>query len=132
MPPPLLAAGVAFGLGLRGSAPGAPGRRGSACIRLGAGLAAAGLVAASVAGFAAFRSLPVAAFPHQDVRAAFAAWRQLPEPARAAIVMPFDPVEAQAQGLLPPPVDRQIRIWGALPPTIHVRRLRALGNIPAR
>jgi hypothetical protein len=135
MPLPLLAAGVACGLGIAGpdaAAPGAPGRRGSACIRLGAGLAAAGLVAAAVAGFAAFRSLPVAAFPHQDVRAAFAAWRQLPEPARAAIVMPFDPVEAQAQGLLPPPVVRQIRIWGALPPTIHVRRLRALGNIPAR
>lgn len=124
---PLLAAGVACGLGIAGP----NGHRRSAWIRLGAGLAAAGLVAAAVAGFAAFRSVPVAAFPDQDVRAAFAAWRQLPEHARAAMVMPFDPVEAQALGLLPPRVARQIRSWGALPPTVHVRRLRALGLIPA-
>jgi len=133
MPLPLLAAGVACGLGIAGpgaAAPGAPGRRGSAFIRLGAGLAAAGLVAAAVAGFAAFRSAPVAAFPDQHVQAAFAAWRQLPDQARAASVMPFDPVEAQALGLLPPPVVSQLRSWGALPPTIHVRRLRALGVIP--
>jgi hypothetical protein len=132
MPLPLLAAGVACGLGIAGpdaAAPGAPGRRGSASIRLGAGLAAAGLLTAAVAGFAAFRSVPVVAFPDQDLRAAFAAWRQLPEQARAATVMPFDPVEAQALGLLPPRVVRQIRSWGALPPTIHVRRLRALGII---
>ncbi|HEY6320495.1 MAG TPA: hypothetical protein VJA16_02925, partial [Thermoanaerobaculia bacterium] len=133
MPLPLLAASVASGLGIAGpdaAARGAPGRRGSASIRLGGGLAAACLAAAAVAGFAAFRSVPVAAFPDHDVRAAFAAWRQLPEQARAAIVMPFDPVEAQALGLLPPPVVRQLRSWGALPPTIHVRRLRAMGLIP--
>ncbi|HXO28381.1 MAG TPA: hypothetical protein VOA80_13620, partial [Thermoanaerobaculia bacterium] len=133
MPLPLLAAGVACGLGIAGpgaAAPGAPGRRVSTCIRLGAGLAAAGLVAAAVAGFAAFRSMPVKAFPDQDVRAASAAWRQLPEQARTAITMPFDPVEAQALGLLPPPVVSRLRSWGTLPPTIHVRRLRALGVIP--
>ena len=133
MPLPLLAAAVASGLGIAGpdaAAPAAPERRGSSCIRLGAGLAAAGLIAATVAGFAAFRSMPVAAFPDQHVQAAFAAWRQLPEQARAAIVMPFDPVEAQALGLLPPPVVSQLRSWGTLPPTIHVRRLRALGLIP--
>jgi hypothetical protein len=132
MPLPLLAAGVACGLGIAGpaAAAGAPGRRRSTCIRLGAVLAAAGLAAAAVTGFAAFRSMPVAAFPDQHVRASFAAWRQLPEPARAAIVMPFDPVEAQALGLLPPPVVSQLRSWGTLPPTIHVRRLRALGIIP--
>lgn len=133
MPLPLLAAAIACGLGIAGpdaAAPGAPGGRGSTGIRPGAALAAAGLAAAAVAAFAAFSSLPVAAFPDPHVRAAFAAWRQLPEQARAATIIPFDPVEAQALGLLPPPVVRQLRSWGTLPPTIHVRRLRALGVIP--
>ena len=123
--PPLLAVGVACGLGIAGPETATRWRE------VLAGLAAAGLVAAAVASFATFRSVRVATFPDQDVRAAFVTWRQLPERARAATTLPFDPVEAQALGLLPPDVVRQIRAWGALPPTVHVRRLRALGIIPA-
>jgi hypothetical protein len=87
-----------------------------------------GVIATGFCAFAAVRSAP---FPDRDVRAAFAAWRRLPEKARAASTLPFDPLEAQALGLLPPAVVRQIHAWGALPPTVHVRRLRGLGIIPA-
>ena len=121
---PLLAAGVACGLGIAGT---------DIAKRLGAvlaGMAAAGLVAAAAASFGTFRSVRVATFPDQDVRAAFAAWRQLPEAARPAMTIPFDPIEAQALGLLPPEVVQQIHAWGALPATVHVKRLRALGIIP--
>jgi 4-amino-4-deoxy-L-arabinose transferase-like glycosyltransferase len=129
---PPLAAGIACGLGIAAPSAASPARppRRSILIRLAAGLAAAGLLAAATLTFATFRSAPVPAFPDHDVRAAVAAWLRLPDPQRAATVIPFDPVEAQALGLLPPPVVHQIHTWGPLPPTIHVRRLRALGIIP--
>jgi len=147
---PLAGAAVACGLGIAGprAAP-APARasqaagspadqppRPAAAASLAAGLAgaagAAGLAAAVAAGFLAFTAVRSGIFPDSDARAAFAAWRQLPETARAASTMPFDPVEAQALGLLPPAVLRQLGAWGALPATVHVRRLRGLGIIPGQ
>jgi hypothetical protein len=103
---------------------------GALAMGAGTGLAAAGLAAALLAGFLAFRAAPVTTFPDHDVRAAFAAWHRQPNAARAASTMPFDPLEAQAMGLLPPEVVSQIQSWGHLPPTVHVQRLRALGILP--
>jgi hypothetical protein len=115
---------VACGLGI--SAP-SPVR----WVRPASWLAAVAFAGAIVSGCLFFRAQPPAArFPDQDVRAAFAAWRRLPEPRRARTLLPFDPVEAQALGLLPPRVVRRIGAWGELPPTAHVKRLRALGLIP--
>jgi hypothetical protein len=136
---PLLGAGVACGLGIASSAPGpapaqapalAAPRRPRRWTRPAACLAAAALAGAILAGFLAFRAqAPAALYPDRDVRAAFAAWRRLPEEERARGQVPFDPLEAQALGLLPPSVTRRIRAWGELPPTVHVKRLRALGVI---
>jgi hypothetical protein len=144
---PLVAAAVACGLGIAGTlpspaaAPATPAAGGPASsppprsgpVGLALGLAgAAGLAAAIVAGFVAFSAWRFETFPDRDVRAAFAAWWQLPEEVRAASTLPFDPVEAQALGLLPPAVVRQIHAWGTLPPTAQVRRLQGLGVIPAQ
>jgi hypothetical protein len=120
---PPLALAVACGLGLA-----LPGPR----ARLAAGLAAAALAAAVVCAFLAFRAERGPALPDRDPRAAVAAWLRLPDSARAAAVMPFDPLEAQALGLLPPELTARIAAWGQLPPTVEVRRLRALGLIPPR
>jgi hypothetical protein len=61
------------------------------------------------------------------VRRQFNAWRELPRVERAQMPLPFDPVEAQALGLLPPEVLSTVDAWGFLPETVHVRRMRALG-----
>jgi hypothetical protein len=121
---PLLALGVACGLGA--SRPGL-------AARLGSGLAGAGLAAAVVVAFLAFSGEPAtAASPDRDVRSSCAAWLRLPDGVREGRPMPFDPVEAQALGLLPPTAADRIGAWGVLPPTVEVRRLRALGIIPGR
>jgi hypothetical protein len=82
--------------------------------------------------FATFRAEPPPAFPDRDLRSAVAAWLRLSDAARAAATMPFDPLEAQALGLLPPATTARLRAWGDLPPTVQVRRLRALGLLPAQ
>jgi hypothetical protein len=121
---PLLSLGVACGLGA--SRPGL-------AARLGSGLAGAGLAAAVVVAFLAFSGEPATtASPVRDVRSSFAAWLRLPDGVRDGRLMPFDPVEAQALGLLPPATAARIGAWGVLPPTVEVRRLRALGIIPGR
>jgi hypothetical protein len=143
---PLVAAAVVCGLGIAGPRPTAaaapvsppaggpavpPPRSGPTGLALGLA-GAAGLAAAIVAGFLAFSAWRTETFPDRDVRAAFAAWWQLPEAARAASTLPFDPVEAQALGLLSPVMVGQIHAWGELPPTVQVRRLRGLGVIPSQ
>ena len=69
-------------------------------------------------------------FGPAEVRARVAAWRALGADERARGRLEFDPVEAQALGLL----DREglvdIGAWGELPPTPHVRLLRARGLLP--
>ena len=60
----------------------------------------------------------------------FDRWLALGDDRRAGRTMPFDPVHAQALGLLTPDVVASIRTWGELPDTLHVRRLRANGTLP--
>jgi hypothetical protein len=57
----------------------------------------------------------------------FERWKAQSDEERAGRTMPFDPVHAQALGLLTPEVASGVREWGGLPPTQHVRRLRDLG-----
>lgn len=56
------------------------------------------------------------------------AWLALSDAERAAGKLPFDPVHAQALGLLDPDRLTAVHSWGELPATIHVRRLRARGH----
>jgi hypothetical protein len=66
-----------------------------------------------------------------DTREKFAGWIALRDRQRRQRPMPFDPVQAQALGLLPPEVASGIRVWGRLPDTVHVRRLRQKEGLPA-
>ena len=57
-------------------------------------------------------------------------WRQLDDTARAGRIMPFDPVQAQALGLLTPRVRETIGAWGRVPlNTSQMRRLAAIGEL---
>lgn len=104
--------------------------RGSAASRT-AGAACLVLLAGSVAwGFLALRGEPHPDLPPSDTRAAFARWIDLPDAERAGRQLPFDPVEAQALGLLDRETAEGIHEWGELPPTVQVRRLRMAGEIP--
>jgi hypothetical protein len=60
----------------------------------------------------------------EDARPAVAGWLALSPAERAAGVVPFDPVVAQAQGLLPPDVVAGITDWGALRRTREFQILR--------
>ncbi len=89
------------------------------------------LLAGSVVwGFLALRAEPRPDLSPSRTRAAFAHWAALSDAERAAGPVPFDPLEAQALGLLDPETVHGIRAWGRLPPTVQVRRLRRLGAIP--
>lgn len=66
-----------------------------------------------------------------DTRERFSTWIALRDRQRRQRPMPFDPVQAQALGLLPPEVASGIRVWGRLPDTVHVRRLRQKEGLPA-
>lgn len=95
-----------------------------------AGIAAALLLLMTVWGFIELRNEPAPAALRRDrTRAKFTRWLQIGDERRANRVMPFDPVHAQALGLLTPEVAARIRSWGELPDTVHVRRLRANGTI---
>jgi hypothetical protein len=91
--------------------------------------AAAVLAGAALLALAAadFRREPPAPAEEDDPRPAVARWLAQRDAQRAKRVMPFDPVYAQALGLLSPDALRDIETWGRLPPTIHVRRLREMG-----
>jgi len=67
---------------------------------------------------------------NQAVRAAFADWRTWSDERRAGTMVPFDPVHAQALGLLAPEVLAVTRVWGPLPAVEHVWRLKNQGKIP--
>ncbi|HSU80979.1 MAG TPA: hypothetical protein VLR69_01105, partial [Thermoanaerobaculia bacterium] len=68
----------------------------------------------------------------ERTRARFAKWLAKGDEWRSQRTMPFDPVHAQALGLLTPEVASQVHAWGELPDTVHVRRLRANGFLAAR
>ena len=53
--------------------------------------------------------------------ARFDRWLEIGDERRADRVMPFDPVHAQALGLLTPEVASQVHAWGELPDTVEVR-----------
>ncbi|RIK63639.1 MAG: hypothetical protein DCC65_15490 [Planctomycetota bacterium] len=67
---------------------------------------------------------------HAETRRALSAWLNKSAAQRAVGHTPFDPVEAQALGLLTPEaLDRIGTAWGTLPNTEHVWRLKALGRL---
>jgi 4-amino-4-deoxy-L-arabinose transferase-like glycosyltransferase len=112
----LLAA--ACGLGLA-----QPRRR----VRLLAAATAAIVLVFTLRSFLALRDEPLPRLKKERTRASFTRWLARGDEGRAGRVMPFDPVHAQALGLLTPEVAAGVREWGELPPTVHVRRLRANG-----
>lgn len=59
------------------------------------------------------------------------AWLAMTDAARASTPMRFDPVYAQALGLLDEAAISSVTEWGQLPPTWHVRQLVRLGHVNA-
>jgi hypothetical protein len=99
--------------------------------RLLAGVVAVLALSLTIRGWAELQQEPL---PERDERigSRFARWRDRSDEERAGRTVPFDPVVAQALGLLTPEVVESVHTWGELPPTVHVRRLRALGVLPPR
>jgi len=69
--------------------------------------------------------------PDPSVPRKVARWLSFTDKRRSHMTVPFDPVMAQALGLLPPPVVARIGSWGKLPLTDHVVRLAGRGMIPS-
>lgn len=91
-----------------------------------AGIAAALILLLTVRAFAELRGEPPpASLRRERTRAKFTRWLEIGDEKRARRTMSFDPVHAQALGLLTPEVAARVRSWGELPDTVHVRRLRA-------
>ena len=98
-----------------------------------AAVAAVLVLLLTVRTFAELRSEPPPISLHKErTRAKFNRWLQIGDEKRARRTMPFDPVHAQALGLLTPEVAARVRSWGELPDTVHVRRLRANGVLEER
>jgi hypothetical protein len=74
-------------------------------------------------------TVPSAEMNERDLRAPFRAWSMVPDDLRRELPVPFDPVRAQAMGLLPPSALSGISEWGPLPETEHTIPLRARGLI---
>jgi hypothetical protein len=81
----------------------------------------------AVQGFVQLRREPLPNLDAERTRARFNRWLEIGDERRARRTMPFDPVHAQALGLLTPEVAAGVHAWGELPDTVHVRRLRANG-----
>jgi 4-amino-4-deoxy-L-arabinose transferase-like glycosyltransferase len=113
---------TACGVGLAG-----PDRR----IRLASGAAAVLIALSVVSGFVALQHEPPPNVETERTRVRFAKWLAKGDEWRSQRTMPFDPVHAQALGLLTPEVAAQVHAWGSLPDTVHVRRLRANGYLAA-
>ncbi|MFL6259808.1 MAG: hypothetical protein ACJ76Y_08875 [Thermoanaerobaculia bacterium] len=99
--------------------------------RLAAGAAALLVAALTVQGFFTLQHEPSPKVETERTRARFAKWLAKGDEWRSRRTMPFDPVHAQALGLLTPEVAAQVHAWGELPETVHVRRLRANGYLAA-
>ncbi len=121
--PVLLA--VACGVGLARPPVFSRGCRGPAA----AGIAGTLLLAAW--GLVALRREPPPEIDSERTLVLFDRWLGWSDEERARQRMPFDPVHAQALGLLTPEVASSIRVWGELADTIHARRLRANGFLAA-
>ena len=96
-------------------------------LRLAGAAVAAGVALLSVQGLAELRREPLPNLDTERTRARFNRWLEIGDERRSHRIMPFDPVHAQALGLLTPEVASQVHAWGELPDTVHVRRLRANG-----
>jgi hypothetical protein len=99
-------------------------------LRLLAAAVAAAVVLLAARGLVDLRREPLPGVETERTRARFARWLAIGDERRASRTMPFDPVHAQALGLLTPDVAARIHAWGELPDTVHVRRLRANGFLP--
>jgi len=96
-------------------------------MRLIGGAVATGVALLAARGLVELRREPLPDVETERTRARFARWLAIGDERRSSQVMPFDPVHAQALGLLTPEVAAGIHQWGSLPNTVHVRRLRANG-----
>jgi hypothetical protein len=93
-------------------------------------LAAVLALALTIRGWTELQKEPPPEERDERTRSRFARWKERSDEERAGRIVPFDPVFAQALGLLTPEVVDSVHVWGELPPTVHVRRLRALGVLP--
>ncbi|HEX3527693.1 MAG TPA: hypothetical protein VH988_11540 [Thermoanaerobaculia bacterium] len=84
----------------------------------------------TVRGWTDLQKEPLPEQQDERTRSRFARWKDRGDDERAGRIVPFDPLFAQALGLLPPDVAESVHVWGTLPPTVHVRRLRSLGVLP--
>lgn len=123
-------AASAVGLGTVCGLASAAGGRGWSVALLGAVLVVASAVRTipNLRGYREFRPPP----EEVNVASKVARWRALDDQQRARRALRFDPVVAQAEGLLPSRVVAGVRAWGKLPPTLHVRRLVEAGLIAPR
>jgi hypothetical protein len=71
--------------------------------------------------------VPSAELNERDVLAPFRSWLMTPDLERRELPVPFDPVRAQAMGLLSPATMSRISAWGELPETEHTWPLKARG-----
>lgn len=94
-------------------------------LRLAAAAVMAVVALLAIRGFVQLRREPLPNLDAERTRARFNRWLEIGDERRARRTMPFDPVHAQALGLLTPEIAAQVHAWGELPDTIHVRRLRA-------
>jgi 4-amino-4-deoxy-L-arabinose transferase-like glycosyltransferase len=101
-------------------------------MKLTAGATALLVLTLTAWGFADLQREPPPNVETERTRARFAKWLAKGDEWRSQRTMPFDPVHAQALGLLTPEVAAQVHAWGPLPDTVHVRRLRANGYLAAR
>lgn len=113
---------VAFGAGA--AVLGSRGRR----AHLAAGLVAFGALMTTVYQVHGFESLRPRRVFEVPSAAVVESWLARSDAERAGARVPFDPVHAQALGLLPPRRLEAVHEWGELPDTIHVRRLRRRSN----
>ncbi len=98
-----------------------------------AAMAAALVLLLTARTFNELRSEPPPTSLHRErTRASFNRWLRMGDEKRTRRTLPFDPVHAQALGLLTPEVAARVRSWGELPDTVHVRRLRANGTLDQR
>ncbi|MFN7953565.1 MAG: hypothetical protein U0610_17695 [bacterium] len=109
---------------------GALARASSARVRRAAWLASALIVALVIGdGWAHHPKRRLWEPKNEETRAAVERWLAADDQGRREETIPFDPVLAQALGLLPPERTRTIREWGALPATKQVNLLRRNGYL---
>jgi hypothetical protein len=100
-------------------------------LRLAAAAVMPAVALLAVQGFLQLRREPLPNLDAERTRARFNRWLEIGDERRSRRTMPFDPVYAQALGLLTPEVAAEVHAWGELPDTVHVRRLRANGFLAA-